>query len=110
MAVPKYVGDSKMFEYDRHYGDCQHLGRPFVRARVNPLHGNYLVRLDMAPCGRMLSRDAESRLKTMARDEDSRPDSQVTFCITPELAWFDGITACSLDSFCSLLYDVAVRT
>ena len=29
MTSHKYLGDSKMFEYDRHYRECQQENKPF---------------------------------------------------------------------------------
>jgi hypothetical protein len=46
----KYVGDSKMFEYDKYFRECQQLNKPFIKAKTNPVHKNYFVQIDMMTC------------------------------------------------------------
>ena len=47
MAFHKYLGDSKMFEYDKHYRECKKQNKPFIKAKINPKHGNYYVQIDL---------------------------------------------------------------
>ena len=63
MSFPKYLGDSKMFEYDKHYRNCQQLNKPFIKAKVNPKHGNYLINIDLMTCDYNFSSDELKELK-----------------------------------------------
>ena len=62
MTFPKYLGDSKMFEYDKHYRDCQQFDKPFIKAKINPHHGNYFVQIDLMPCNYKFSKKDEEKL------------------------------------------------
>ena len=111
MTFPKYLGDSKMFEYDKHYRDCQQFDKPFIKAKINPQHGNYFVQIDLMPCNYKFSKSDEKQLEKMIENENdslqsnSEPKLQ-GFSITSELAWFDGVSPKNLDSFCNTLYDM----
>lgn len=111
MTFKKYLGDSKMFEYDKHYRDCQQFNKPFIKAKINPQHGNYFVQIDLMPCNYKFSKNDEVQLEKMVSHENnylkssSEPKLQ-GFSITSELAWFDGISTKNLDSFCNTLYDM----
>ena len=37
MTFHKYLADSKMFEYDKHYRECQQQKKPFIKSKINPL-------------------------------------------------------------------------
>ncbi len=111
LLVPhKYIGDSKMFEYDRYYRECQHSGRPFIRAKVSPVHGRYHVQMDMVPCGRRLSLREQDAIQEMFEAEAdfvrSRPGTSEGFSIDPELVWFDGVSPEHLDALCCRLHDM----
>ena len=111
MTFKKYLGDSKMFEYDKHYRDCQQFDKPFIKAKINPQHGNYFVQIDLMPCNYKFSKNDETKLEKMVSTENgylqsnSEPKLQ-GYSITSELAWFDGISSKNLDSFCNTLYDM----
>ena len=111
MTFQKYLGDSKMFEYDKHYRNCQQFDKPFIKAKINPQHGNYFVQIDLMPCNYKLTKDDEEKLQEMVKHENeflmstSEPELQ-GFSITSELAWFDGVSTKNLDSFCNSLYDL----
>ena len=47
MTFHKYLADSKMFEYDKHYRECQQQNKPFIKSKINPSHGNYTVNIDL---------------------------------------------------------------
>ena len=47
MTFHKYLGDSKMFEYDKYYRECRQQNKPFIKAKINPVHGNYFVQIDL---------------------------------------------------------------
>ena len=114
MTFPKYLGDSKMFEYDKHYRDCQQFDKPFIKAKINPHHGNYFVQIDLMPCNYKFSKKDEEKLEQMANIENdylksnSEPKLQ-GFSITSELAWFDGVSSKNLDSFCNSIYDMTQK-
>lgn len=115
MTFQKYLGDSKMFEYDKHYRDCQQLDKPFIKARVNPQHGNYFVQVDLMPCRYKFSKTDEGKIKKAvdAENEFLKSNSEPElhgFSITSELAWFDGVSTEHLDSFCNYLYDLTQDT
>ncbi|KEQ56601.1 hypothetical protein AAA799E16_01237 [Marine Group I thaumarchaeote SCGC AAA799-E16] len=111
MTFQKYLGDSKMFEYDKHYRNCQQLNKPFIKAKINPQHGNYFVQIDLMPCDYKFSKDDEEKLQNMINSENdflesnSEPKLQ-GFSITSEFAWFDGVSTKNLDTFCNSLYDL----
>ncbi len=106
----KYIGDSKMFEYDRYYKECQASDRPFVRARTSPVHKRHHVQIDMATCGRGLSANEQAAVREAFEAEadfvKSLPGKSEGFSIDPELAWFDGVSDEHLDLLCCRLYDL----
>ena len=63
MTFKKYLGDSKMFEYDKHYRNCQQFDKPFIKAKINPQHGNYFVQIDLMPCNYKFSKNDETQLE-----------------------------------------------
>ena len=50
MTFHKYIADSKMFEYDKHYRECQQQNKPFIKSKINPVHGNYSITIDLMTC------------------------------------------------------------
>ena len=111
MTFKKYLGDSKMFEYDKHYRDCQQFDKPFIKAKINPQHGNYFVQIDLMPCNYKFSKNDETQLEKMVSNENDYLQSNSEpklegYSITSELAWFDGVSSKNLDSFCNTLYDM----
>lgn len=111
MTFQKYLGDSKMFEYDKHYRNCQQFDKPFIKAKINPHHGNYFVQIDLMTCNYKFSKNDEQKLKKMVNNENDFLKSNSApkleeFSITSELAWFDGVSPKNLDSFCNSLYDL----
>ena len=36
MTFHKYLADSKMFEYDKHYRECKQQNKPFIKSKINP--------------------------------------------------------------------------
>ena len=55
MTFHKYIADSKMFEYDKHYRECQQQNKPFIKSKINPVHGNYTVTIDLMTCNYVFS-------------------------------------------------------
>ena len=111
MTFHKYLGDSKMFEYEKHYMQCKQLNKPFIKAKMNPRHENYYVQIDLMTCDYELSKKEQDEIKTLVRAEmefvqsHSKSDFQ-GFNIDKELAWFDGISIEHVDEFCTQLYDL----
>ena len=111
MAFTKYLLDSKMFEYDKHYRECQQLNKPFIKAKINPTHGNYFVQIDLMTCDYDFTEHQIQKMKKMIKTEldfvttSSKPFSQ-EFSVDKELAWFDGIPLSHVDGFCSSLYEL----
>lgn len=115
MTICKYFGDSKMFEYDKFYRECQQENRPFIKAKINPLHGNYLVQLDLMTCNYQLSGKTQEEISKLIQDEIKyvKLNSDYSFegfSIGEELAWFDGISSEHLEVFCNSLYDLSSKS
>ncbi len=110
MVFHKYLGDSKMFEYDRHYRECKEQNKPFIKAKVNPKHGNYYVQIDLMTCNYELSIQEQEEIKKLVKNEVGfiQPDFQ-NYNINKELAWFDGISHEQVDEFCKSLYDLTQK-
>ena len=114
MAFHKYLGDSKMFEYEKHYRECQQLNKPFIKARKSLKHRNYFVQIDLITCDYELSNQEQEEIKKLVQNEiqfvksNSKSDFQ-NFNIDKELAWFDGISPENIDNFCKNLYDLTQK-
>jgi len=110
MAFHKYLGDSKMFEYDKHYRECKKQNKPFIKAKINPKHGNYYVQIDLMTCNYELSILEQEEFKKLVKNEVEFVQSDFqNFNITKELAWFDGISHEHVDEFCKTLYDLTQK-
>ncbi len=110
MTFHKYLGDSKMFEYDKHYRQCKEQNKPFIKAKINPKHGNYYVQIDLMTCNYELSIQEQEEIKKLVKNHVGfiRSDFQ-DFNIDKELAWFDGISHEHVDEFCKSLYDLTQK-
>ena len=111
MTFSKYLSDSKMFEYDKHYRECQQLNKPFIKARINPKHGSYYVQIDLMTCNYELTRQEQEDIQKLVQNEIEFVNSNqksilLEFNIDEELAWFDGISIMHVDKFCENLYDL----
>lgn len=111
MTFRKHIGDSKMFEYDRHYRECQQLNKPSIKSRINPKKENYLVQIDLMTCNYDLSKKDQDEIKNMLENEITFVESNLNskfdgFCIGKEFAWFDGISVEHVHDFCDCLYDL----
>jgi hypothetical protein len=107
----KYVGDSKMFEYDKYYRECQQENKPFIKAKTNPVHKNYFIQIDLMPCNYELSAEDQEQIKKLILAEMEYVKSKCDydfggFNITSELSWFDGIPSEHVDNFCNDVYDL----
>jgi len=107
MIFHKYLGDSKMFEYDKHYRECKQLNKPFIKARINPRNKNYYVHIDLITCNYVLSNQEQEEIKKLIQTEIEFVKSNFQdYNIDKELAWFDGISVEHIDEFCKSLYDL----
>ncbi len=110
----KYLGDSKMIEYEKHYRECQQLNKPFIKARINSGHRNYYVKIDLMTCNYELSKQEQKEIKKLIHNEiefvksNSKSDFQ-GFNIDKDLAWFDGVSPEHIDEFCKSLYDLTQK-
>jgi len=113
MTFHKYLGDSKMFEYDKHYRECQQLNKPFIKARIRPNHG-YYVQIDLMTCNYELLIQEQEEINKLVQNEiafvklNSKFDFH-GFNINKELAWFDGISPEHVNDFCESLYDLTQK-
>ena len=108
------MGDSKMFEYDKHYRECQQLNKPFIKAKIHPRTGNYFVQIDLITCTYKLSIHEQDKIKKLAKTKMNSiyVDSDLEFdyfSINEQLAWFDGILPEHVDDFCETLYDLTQK-
>ena len=105
MSFPKYLVDS--FEYDQHYRNSQQSNKPFIKAKVNPKHGNYLVNIDLITCDYNFSSEEIGELQTLVGIERNL---ELDSCnINEEVVWFDGIIPENVDPFCKKLYDLTQK-
>ena len=65
MTFHKYLGDSKMFEYDKHYQECRQQNKPFIKAKINPVHGNYYINVDLMPCRYTFSKEDQTEIEKL---------------------------------------------
>lgn len=110
MTFHKYLGDSKMFEYDKHYRECKQLNKPFIKARINPRNRNYYVQIDLMTCNYVLSNQEQEEIKKLVQIEIEFVKLNFQdYNIDKELAWFDGISVEHVDEFCKSLYDLTQK-
>jgi hypothetical protein len=114
MPFHKYIGDSKMFEYDKHYRECQQFNKPFIKSKINPSHGNFYVQIDLMTCDYELSKLEQDEIKKLIQNEinfvKSNPKSLFNdFHIDKEISWFDGISSEHVNDFCETLYDLTQK-
>lgn len=112
MTFHKYLGDSKMFEYDKHYRECQQLNKPFIKARINPHEENYHVQIDLNTCNYKLTKKEQKEIIKLFKDEVIFTKSSFDtkkFSMDEELSWFDGISLEHVDDFCNNLYDLTQK-
>lgn len=116
MVITKYLADSKMFELDRYYRQCQQNNVPFIKARKNLVDNNYLVQLDLITCDYKLSKEGKEKIRDffekeknfLKLNEFSKPIFKASN-IDKQLVWFDGVLPQRLDKFCKTLFDLSER-
>jgi hypothetical protein len=105
-----------MFEYDKHFKQCQQHNQPFIKARKNPSDQNYFVLIDLITCNYDLSEEGKKKIDDLFGNETeylksiSQNNSIFKGCnIDKELAWYDGILPSRLDIFCENLFDLSSK-
>ena len=114
LKLKKFLSDSKMFEYDRHYRECQQNNQPFIKGQKNLIDGNYLVQLDLITCNYNLTLSGLKKIEKLFTNETNYLQSiypkKLIFkgCnIDKELVWYDGVLSTRLDSFCETLFNLS---
>ena len=112
MTVEKYIGDSKMFEYDKYFRQCKEQNKPFVKARTSPQGDDYFVQLDLITCNYELSEQSQKKIQQHAEKEIqfvnlNKENKFRDYHIDKETAWFDGVSSEHVGIFCNTLYDLA---
>ncbi|MFB5604841.1 MAG: hypothetical protein ACE5R5_05280 [Nitrosarchaeum sp.] len=116
MSLKKFIADSKMFEYDKHYRECQQNNHPFIKARINLSNGNYYVQIDLMTCNYNFTLEGEQELKNFFESEihflesNSYPKTSFKgYNVNKELSWFDGVVPNRLVFFCEKLYELSQK-
>ena len=114
MTFHKYLADSKMFEYDKHYRECQQQNKPFIKSKINPLHGNYSITVDLMTCDYMFSKNELNEIIKLIDDEKIFVNSNsekpfFDFSIDNELIWIDGVSSEHMDFICNSIYDLTQK-
>ncbi len=111
MSFHKYIGDSKMFEYDKYYRDCKQQNKPFIKAKLNPIHGNYTINVDLIPCNYIFLELEKKEIKKLIKNEITFVNSNCKnsfndYTIDEDLIWIDGVSSEHVDFMCTSLYDL----
>lgn len=114
MTFHKYLADSKMFEYDKHYRECQQQNKPFIKSKINPLHGNYSVNVDLMTCNYVFSKLELNEIMKLIHDEKIFVNSNFKnvlydFSIDEEVIWIDGVSIEHMDIVCNSIYDLTQK-
>ncbi len=114
MTFSKFLLDSKMFEFDKHYRNCKQFNKPFIKAKINPKHGNYFVQIDLMTCNYELLPKEQQEIKKLIQNEIKFVKSHEKFDfqgfhIDKEIAWVDGVSSEHVESFCEHLYDLTQK-
>ena len=114
MTFHKYLADSKMFEYDKHYRECQQQNKTFIKSKINPLHGNYSINVDLMTCDYVFSKNELNEIMKLIDDEKIFVNSNsekpfFDFSIDNELIWIDGVSSEHMHSICNSIYDLTQK-
>jgi hypothetical protein len=110
--MKKFLADSKMFEFDKFYRDCQKNKQPFLKAKKNPADDNYLIQMDIATGNKKIHLKTQKEIKLLFENEKiflkgNKLESVFKGCnVNGETAWFDGVLPKRLDKFCETLFDL----
>jgi hypothetical protein len=114
MTFHKYLADSKMFEYDKHYRECKQENKPFIKSKINPVHSNYSITVDLMTCNYVLLESEQNEIKKLIQDEIKFVNSNCNnpfndYTINEELLWIDGVSSEHMDFLCSSIYDLTQK-
>ena len=114
MTFHKYLADSKMFEYDKHYRECQQQNKPFIKSKINPVHGNYSITIDLMTCDYVFSEYELNEIKNIIKNEIVFVNSNCrnpfnAYTIDEELIWIDGVSSEHMDFMCTSIYDLSQK-
>ena len=114
MTFHKYLADSKMFEYDKHYKECKQQNKPFIKSKINPTHGNYSINVDLMTCNYVFSKSEQDEIKKLIQDEIEFVNLNCKnlfndFSIDEELIWIDGVSSEHMDFLCVSFYDLTQK-
>jgi hypothetical protein len=114
MTFHKYLGDSKMFEYDKHYQECRQQNKPFIKAKINPVHGNYYINVDLMTCNYIFTKKEQDEIEKLIQSEKTFVNlnglnSFNDYSINEEVVWIDGVSADHVDTICTLLFDLTQK-
>ena len=115
MTFHKFLGDSKMFAYDKYYRECKQQNKPFIKSKINPVHKNHLVTADLITCDYILSEPKQIKIQKLITDEinfvnSNNSNSFNDYNIDEELVWIDGVSSEHLDFLCNSLFDLIYQT
>jgi hypothetical protein len=115
--MKKFLVDSKMFELDKHYRECQNQNFPFIKAQKNPIDNNYIVKVDLITCKYNLTSEDEKNITLLFEKEtnfqnihNSKTKIFKGCNIDKELAWYDGVLETRLDTFCQNLFNLSFKS
>jgi hypothetical protein len=114
MIFHKYLGDSKMFEYDKHYQECRQQNKPFIKAKINPVHGNYYINVDLMTCNYVLTKKEQDEIEKLIQSEINFVNfeglnSFNDYSINEEVVWIDGVSVDHVDLICTSLFDLTQK-
>ena len=114
MTFHKYIADSKMFEYDKHYRECQQQNKPFIKSKINPVHGNYTVTIDLMTCNYVFSELELNEIKNLIKSEIVFVNLNCKnlfneYTIDEELILIDGVSSEHVDFICTSIYDLSQK-
>ena len=110
--MKKFLADSKMFEFDKFYRECQKNKQPFIKAKKNPTDDNYLIQIDVMTTSKKFYPKTQNKIQLLFQNEINflkRVKLESVFKgynVNEETAWFDGILPKRLDRFCETLFDL----
>jgi hypothetical protein len=114
MTFHKYLADSKMFEYDKHYRECKQQNKPFIKCKINPIHDNYTINVDLMTCNYVLLESEQNEIKKLILNEIkfvnlNCKNSFNDYTIDEELLWIDGVSFEHIDFLCNSIYDLTQK-
>ena len=114
MTFHKYIADSKMFEYDKHYRECQQQNKPFIKSKINPVHGNYTVTIDLMTCNYVFSELELNEIKNLIKSEIVFVNLNCKnlfneYTIDEELILIDGVSSEHMGFICTSIYDLSQK-